>query len=57
MRIKILQVFNSNMDGNIQRIYIDEDSVPETPFTLNLIISYKHVDKEFILQNPEFDSV
>jgi hypothetical protein len=38
---------------NRLEVYIDQDLVPKTPFTSNLLDSFKHVDKEFIPINPK----
>ena len=50
---KFAEIFNNEMNGKTQRIYIDGDLVPKTPITLNPPDNYKHVDKEFILQNSD----
>jgi triacylglycerol lipase len=51
------EIFNNKMNGNTQRIYIDGDLVPKTPFTLNLPDSYKHVDKKFVLQDSDLSVI
>ncbi len=49
------EIFNSEMKNYTQRIYINGDLVPETPFTTNGPDSYKHVDKKVQLQNHDLN--
>jgi predicted lipase len=54
---KFAEIFNNVMYDKTYRIYIDGDLVPNTPTTLNLHNSYKHVDKKFNLENSDLSII